>query len=425
MLFCSVAVARAGLQEQHRALGRTINKLGVRLYRIESKNGIKTLLSPYSIALAMELLYEAAAGDTRQEIGNVTGFDGYQEVAKIFGEIRSFMRSNVSKTSTIMDAVGIFPNIDLTLRSNYIGIVQGQIGGDIMPLNFDQIDESASILNDWVSNNTKGLIEETPDANTIRPNMGVLLINTIYFAGEWLMPFPIDDTRLGYFYLEDGQIRTCSMMRHKALRTSVGTNQNLGVSIIELPYSGEDVSMYIVLPDSHTGLRGLEENLTSSMLNDFIENMKPQTIGLKMPKFTTAHNCDLTGALRNMGAQNMFIRGNYSRMTSHDVVTSRISHHTVLEVAENGTRAAAVTTVSSLKTTPTFIVINHPFLFFIRHKPSDILLFLGRVGDPGNLEKQRRPSRMFAPSKSPNSHTRLTLSLLFPIMFCKMVVELL
>ncbi|XP_073725176.1 leukocyte elastase inhibitor-like [Misgurnus anguillicaudatus] len=164
--------------------------------------------------------------------------------------------------------------------------------------------------------------------------------------------------------------------------------------ILELPYVGKNTSMLIILPneieDDTTGLQQLEKTLTYEKLMEWTkpDKMYPQEVQISLPKFKLEETYDMKNLLVKLGMVDAFEKGkaNFSGMSpKNDLVVSEVIHKSFVEVSEEGTEAAAATGVYMgllLCTPPQFFNADHPFLFFIRHNPTNTILFYGRFCSP-------------------------------------------
>ena len=381
VLLCALLMIAQAKEDNTEGLVTTINRLGLDLHRVVSKGNLNIMSSPYSLAVMLGILYEGAARYTRQEMADVLGFSKNTYISKIFGELRLSMSCKENENSPVVEANGIFPSITVTILSQ---IVQGQMGAELLPMNFAD-DTSVVTMNEWVSNKTSDLIENLIDPAEVDPNTVLILINAIYLKANWKEPFSANDTEMHNFYLEDGKTVSCPMMKQTTLLTTVGKSVSLDALIVEIPYTVAELSMYIILPNKFAGLQLLEDNINETMIDELIQSMETKLVELVMPKFNMSSSLEIAEALPNLGLKDMFSgSGSFSRITPADIFITKFVQKSYIKVDEQGVEAAAATLVNLAKGNPPkmSIVINHPFLFFIRYKSSGTILFLGRVGNP-------------------------------------------
>uniref|UniRef100_A0A671K6I8 Serpin B6 n=1 Tax=Sinocyclocheilus anshuiensis TaxID=1608454 RepID=A0A671K6I8_9TELE len=226
-------------------------------------------------------------------------------------------------------------------------------------------------INKWVEKNTQGKIKDLVPQGTIDAMTRLVLVNAIYFEGNWEEKFPKDATRDGQFKLN-----------------------KMNSQVLELPYVGKNLSMLIILPneiqDETTGLQKLEKALTYEKLMEWTrpEVMHQQEVEVSLPRFKMEETYDMKSLLISMGMEDVFDgqKVNLSGMSpNNDLVVTKVIHKAFVEVNEEGTEAAVANGIvmegCSLWIPPVFNA-DHPFLFFIRHNRTKSILFYGRFCSP-------------------------------------------
>uniref|UniRef100_A0A8C2HDU0 Serpin B6 n=1 Tax=Cyprinus carpio TaxID=7962 RepID=A0A8C2HDU0_CYPCA len=233
-------------------------------------------------------------------------------------------------------------------------------------------------INKWVETNTQEKIKDLLPQGSISEITKLVLVNAIYFKGNWLVKFPKEATRDGQFKLN-----------------KVSFNAFLKI-FLALPYVGKNLSMLIILPnkieDETTGLQKLEKALTYEKLMEWTKpsKMLQEKVEVSLPRFKMEETYDnIKSFLISMGMEDVFDerKVNLSGMSpNNDLVVTKVIHKAFVEVNEEGTEAAAATGVIiagfSMPLPPKTFIADHPFLFFIRHNPSNSILFYGRFCSP-------------------------------------------
>ncbi|XP_026083768.1 leukocyte elastase inhibitor-like isoform X1 [Carassius auratus] len=246
-------------------------------------------------------------------------------------------------------------------------------------------------INKWVEKNTQGKIKDLLPQGSIDDLTRLVLVNAIYFKGNWEKKFPKEATRDGQFKLNKTRTKPVKMMTQKA-EFPLAFIPELNSQVLELPYVGKNLSMLIILPseiqDETTGLQKLERALTYEKLMEWTKpnKMLRQEVQVSLPRFKMEETYDMKSLLISMGMEDVFNRQkvNLSGMSpNNDLVVSKVIHKSFVEVNEEGTEAAAATgvVIANRSFAPMFIA-DHPFLFFIRHNPSNSILFYGRFCSP-------------------------------------------
>jgi serpin B len=245
-------------------------------------------------------------------------------------------------------------------------------------------EESRVTINDWVSEETEGKIENLIPQGAIDPLTRLVLTNAIYFNAAWANPFEKDATQDGPFTLLDGSQVTVPMMRQTE---SFGYTRGEGYQAVELPYDGREMSMVILLPD-RDGFEPFEDSLDAERVQAIVEDLEYGQVVLTMPKFEFDSGFSLKEALIAMGMPAAFSGGaDFSGMTGDRALSiADVIHKAFVSVDEEGTEAAAATAVvmveSAMPGQPVEVTIDCPFIFLIRDIETGAILFVGRVVDP-------------------------------------------
>lgn len=261
-------------------------------------------------------------------------------------------------------------------------------------VDFKNKSEAARVnINTWVEKNTQEKIKDLLPSGAIDAMTRLVLVNAIYFKGNWERKFPKEATNDGQFKLNKNQTKPVKMMYQKA-HFPLASIPEMNSQVLELPYVGKNLSMLIILPDqiedATTGLEKLEKALTYEKLMEWTkpEVMRQQEVQVSLPKFKMEQTYDMKSLLVSMGMEDVFDpqKVNLTGMSSsNDLVLSKVIHKAFVEVNEEGTEAAAATgAIMMLRCIrlPQSFNADHPFLFFIRHNPTKSILFYGRFCSP-------------------------------------------
>uniref|UniRef100_A0A668AZZ9 Serpin B6 n=1 Tax=Myripristis murdjan TaxID=586833 RepID=A0A668AZZ9_9TELE len=248
---------------------------------------------------------------------------------------------------------------------------------ELESVDFKTSAETARInINSWVEKQTQG----GSDTQTLTHTL-LVLVNAIYFKGNWDRKFDADLTK-------DAQFKLNKVTLHNINTVCVTVKTHCVGQILELPYKGKDLSMLIFLP------KEMEDDTTdANLIGDFVEWTQPHMmdtveVQVGLPRFKMEESYDLKDILTRMGMVDAFdVRmSDFSGMSpANDLVLSQVVHKAFVEVNEEGTEAAAATGVIMMMRCarmPDQFIADHPFLFFIQHKPSMSVLFAGRFCSP-------------------------------------------
>ena len=231
--------------------------------------------------------------------------------------------------------------------------------------------------------NTNNLIEKIIDE--ITPDHVMFLINAIYFKGVWTYRFDPAHTQNDFFTTGNGTTQSCRMMH---LTGDLRYFDNAAFQAIDLPYGDAGFSMTILLPRAGIQIDSLIAALTPENWVSWMAGFSTQKVELAMPKFTTQYEIKLNDVLAALGMGVAFTdQADFSRMFKPGgLAIDEVKHKTFVKVDEEGTEAAAVTSVGIVPTSLPQIIsmrIDHPFIFVIRENRSQTMLFIGKIAVPG------------------------------------------
>lgn len=362
-----------------------------------------TFISPISISLALEMVYEGARGNTRASmarvlgIGRLTPLQVNRDAAAL---ISALQRGEPGKTSRgpgypatpptqLRIADSIWSRSGIPFQQSFLDMAQRYFDARASSLNFDSPD-AVKTVNAWVSCATRGKI--TSIVSSLRAAI-MLLINAVYFQGSWTNPFNVRDTHQQPFTLASGRSITVPMM-HLGGRVPSFFPYYAGkdVQVVELPYGlSRRFSMVIVLPHRGTSLAQFAPRLTRSNWGYWIKKMGNvyQHGILAMPRINVTYGQDLKRALVAMGMGTAFSpHADFSGLCTIPCKITHVLHKTFLHVDEKGTTAAGVTAVEIgggggfPPPHPFHMTVDRPFFLGIRDGRSGAVLFLGAVNRP-------------------------------------------
>lgn len=364
------------------------------LYRLLSEEEGDLFYSPYSISAALAMTYAGARGDTEKQMADTLQF--YLSQSQLHPAFNSLDQELDSRGEGAQgkDGEGFRLNIvnaiwgqkDYKFLTSFLDTLAENYGAGLRIVDFiDETEPSRITINDWVSNETEGRIEDLIPQGAISQMTRLVLTNAIYFNAAWQYPFEEDATSPGVFYLLNGEEVTVSMMeQQESFLYAEGDNYQA----VELPYDGQELSMVILLPGSGQ-FKAFEEAVEYRYIKDIIENLERREVELRMPKFEFDSDFGLKKTLIDMGMPVAFSsNADFSGMTGEkDLFISDVIHKAFVSVDEAGTEAAAATAVimelTAMPEMPVEVTLNRPFIFLIRDIETDAILFVGRVMNPG------------------------------------------
>ena len=270
-----------------------------------------------------------------------------------------------------------------SVKAGFLKTNTDYFNSEVAALDFDSPD-AVKTINKWCSDHTNGLIPKV--IKTIDPAQMMFLINAIYFKGTWVKQFDKKDTRESDFTNELNQRVKVNMMN---ITDTFAYTEDDYAQYLDMPYGNQAFSMTVILPKGTGRAADVFKTLTPEKYSQVLKGLDVQKVIVSMPRFRVKNRFQLKEPLRQMGMLKAFQpNAEFDNISIlKPLYIGFVQHDTYVEVTEEGTEAAAVTTIgfetTSLPVNPYFIV-NKPFAFVIREKSSGIILFMGKVG---NAEK--------------------------------------
>lgn len=369
-------------------------EFALELYRqLKQENDGNLFYSPYSISLALAMTYAGAEGETKQQMEDVLHFllqdeDLHAAFNKLALELASRGEGAEGKDDegfrlNIVNA--IWGQQDYEFLDEFLDVLAENYDAGLRILDFvSNPEESRITINDWVSEQTEGRIEDLLKEGDISSLTRLVLTNAIYFNAAWQYPFDEDNTYDGTFYLLDGSQITVEMMHQTE---EFGYTEGDGYQAVELKYDGGELSMIILLPEEGN-FEAFEDALNAQTLEGIIANMATANITLTMPKFEYDAEFSLRKTLEALGMPVAFsMNADFSGMTGNtDLFIKDVVHKAFVSVDEAGTEAAAATgVIMDLKAAPGAPVeftMDQPFIYLIQDIQTGSILFVGSVVNP-------------------------------------------
>ncbi|NXJ42030.1 ILEU inhibitor, partial [Ciconia maguari] len=361
--------------------------------------------SPVSVSAALAMVLLGARGNTEAQVLKVIlaaasslllfqtlHFDKVQHIHSRFQTLT--MDINRNNTPYVLRLANrLFGEKSYSFLPDFLTNTQKLHGADLATVDFLQAcDEARKEINQWVEEKTEGKIPNLLSEGSVDSMTRLILVNAIYFKGNWAEKFKEANTTDMPFRLNKNERKTVKMMYQKN-KFRFGYIPEVKVRVLELPYDGRELSMIVLLPDDieddSTGLQKLEKQLTLEKLQEWTrpEHLYSTDVHVRLPKFRLEESYDLKSDLAAMGLLDVFDSGkaDLSGMSgARDLFLSKIVHKAFVEVNEEGTEAAAATAGIAMLCMVMEEDFNadHPFLFFIRHNSTKSILFFGRYTSP-------------------------------------------
>jgi len=360
------------------------NKFGFKVFKeiVKEQADDNIFISPMSISYALGMTFNGADGKTKEEMAKTLEFGNLTD-SEINASFKALMKKLMELDPKVMmeiaNSIWYRENVDVLKKFKEVN--QDCFQAEIRNIDFSD-QETVGIINSWVSENTKGKITEVIDEIDALAMM--YLINAIYFKGSWTDEFKKERTREDKFFIAEEKSVLCEMMNT--------SNENLyfendDFQAIELPYGKENFSMIVILPKKEKDINEFISNLNLEDWNSWLTGFSKQNGSLVLPKFKIEYELEMNDVLKILGMPNAFTAdADFSKMTKKQkLFISNVKHKTFVDVNEEGTEAAAVTVVEMKLTSfkPGFFMkVNRPFVFAIKEKEMNSILFIGKIVNP-------------------------------------------
>lgn len=386
LLFLVMSVKWSDAQDLNQTV-KGNNEFTFSVYGEVNNHPDNVFFSPYSISSALAMTYTGADGVTQKEMAEVFHFlEDKKMLSKHFSQLNTQFEKYAEEKIQLNIANSLWCQQDYQFRKAFLDINRTYYNAGIHNVNFrDDYKQIRNDINTWVEDKTENKIKDLIKRGMLDNMTRLVLVNAIYFKGMWEHPFKEKDTREDTFYLYS-TCKTQAKFMNKTL--SLNYYEDGVAQVVEIPYSGEKLSMMVILPKKKYGMEELESRLSQDLYRTYLGSMHTKKVDLSLPKFTVNAEYELSKVLKEMGMKSAFGEGaDFSEMTGNkDLFINNIVHKSFVDVNEEGTEAAAATGVVMRKTSAIMETVefkaDHPFIFLIKDRETNSILFMGRLMNP-------------------------------------------
>ena len=386
---------------EQKAVAAELNRQGFRMLQAlgDEKETVNKFISPYSIDSAFAMLYAGVGGRTANEIRDVLGLPGDSVDSNKFFHAMSGQYQAANDTDVLVSN-SAWVDRRVKLRPEYAGTLETYFEGAFYTEDFSRGEAVARKINSLVESKTKGMIKDLLAPSAISPRSRLILVNTLYFEAKWKYPFKENQTRQMPFYLFGGGTKRVQMMYQKR-RFQYYSNEEDNVHAVILPYEDprfELVALMPLQPGADQGRAAMKSILAriGDKLDSWLTGESPYTTNVWLPRVDLTDMTMLKDTLQRLGMSAPFRpssdfdpiladKGGFDSFYIESVI-----HKTALKMDEYSTKAAAATALAATGTgynyTPppeNYFRADRPFLVLIRDNQTGLILFMGRVNDPG------------------------------------------
>jgi serpin B len=363
------------------------NDFGVKLFtRVSDDESGNLMLSPLSASTALTMLLNGCGGDTYSQLKETLQYPAGMSISDINEAYKSLVSQLLKADPKVKFALAnaIFYRNGFAVKPPFLNTMNDDYKADIAGLDF-HLPAALTTINKWASDNTMGKIPKVLDE--ISAEAVMFIMNALYFKGDWSYQFDKSLTTERPFYLDGGgSVDVNTMNGEIGSKVAAGNNYKA----IELPYGRTNFTMVVIVPtgtlaDFNASFTAEKWNSITSVLDNQDEYGK---LKVYMPKFKFSFEKYLNDQLKAMGMTDAFnpALADLSGIADASIFVSFVKQNTFVEVDEEGTEAAAVTTIgvelTSFPPQPKEFKIDKPFIFAIRERTTNTLLFIGKVMNP-------------------------------------------
>ncbi|XP_034181376.2 serine protease inhibitor 3/4 isoform X10 [Osmia lignaria lignaria] len=377
-----------------RAVSEGINQFSSSLFQcvLEENHG-NIIMSPLSAAVVLAMAAFGARGETEKQLKkalhipspDTLGTSGYQSLIDDLNNV---------KVAKLLLANKVFAAEKFSVKPAYIELTEKYFHSVTQLVNFAKSEEAANTINTWVQQNTNDRIKEIVNPGDLNSMTAMVLVNAVYFKGQWQDKFDPQNTEERPFHVNENTVKNVSTM-FRSGSYLYGELSNLNAKFVLLPYKDNELSMIIILPNEINGLAEVEKKLQNTNIMDILYQGHQREVELYLPKFKIESKIELNAPLNKLGLTDMFSsKANFSGIADDDLVVSKVVQKAFIEVNEEGSEAAAATGVHIEARCMTYgretMMIDRPFFYNIvklidNRETEDrevISIFSGHIHDP-------------------------------------------
>jgi serine protease inhibitor len=342
------------------------------------------VVSPFSVFQALSMVTNGAGGETRKQMAAVLGVssDKFDALNSRNQDLMNTLNKNDKVKMQVANA--IYCDREFTVKPSFVSLCKKNYFAEASSLDFRD-PKTVTVINNWCSEKTHGKIPKIVEKLTASDRM--ILLNSIYFKGGWETPFEASATVKKPFHPLTGDAKPVLMMSLTRRFTYLAEKDFQAVA---LPYAGQHQWMYIFLPAKGVDFTAFKTRFTKANWDKWINACGSELVNLEMPKYTVNYSVELKDSLESMGMVSAFTpRADFTGIAAGgNLFIGKVTHKTFMDVNEEGTEAAAVTSVgmvtscAPVRREPVKFHVDRPFVTALYDSDTQEVLFLGSVVSP-------------------------------------------
>jgi serpin B len=396
-------VSSKNTKDQPSVLSKSVSDFNSKMFeKISQLEKGNIFYSPLGLHILLSQVYLGSPknSSTGQELAVLLGLDKENDAEYLdsYKKALATQESQLSRLhngSVVKIATKMYVSEDLELKPEYTNMTAKYFKSSIDKVNFSNTKETVQAINNFVNNATNGLIKKIFQENEIDPDAVLILLNAIYFKGNWKYQFDKTETKMMTFHIDNStQAEFSAMTLTDSLKTC--HVKELDSNVLELPYQNEQISMVVILPSKSADVLQVEkklQNLEATKLVGQLDSIDTEEVKVILPKFEVSFEVpEIINSLKSLGVNSLFDNADLSLISKSPLLVSDIVQQAVVKVNEEGSEAAAVTGAVVVPRSDNFelpkqFIVNRPFIFYIYDRVSHLPLFVGRIVDPNGLAK--------------------------------------
>ncbi|XP_074163775.1 serpin I2 [Sminthopsis crassicaudata] len=365
-------------------------KFALNLYQnIHSSHEENIIFSPLGAKLVLGMVQMGAKGKAYHQIREVLRLQE-DSIGEEFSALKSFLSAIPPKRQefTFNLANALYLQEGFLVKEEYLHSNEAFFQSAVKLVNFQDAKSCAEEISTWVENKTDGKIKNMFSTEDFGPLTRLVLVNAIYFKGTWKQKFRKEETQPMDFTIKDGSVVKVPMMKMR-LRTKLGyfTHSQMKYQVVELPYEGDEFSLILLLPAEGVDIEKVEKRISVDQMQSWLREMQEEHVEISLPRVQLEQKLDFKEVFRALNITEIFSGGcDLSGIAdSSDLYVSQITQKIAFVINEDGSEAAASTggqvpAIMSLASNQ--FVADRPFLFILKNKATESILFMGRVTNP-------------------------------------------
>ncbi len=354
--------------------------------------GANQFFSPFSISTALSMTYAGARNETALQMSQTLNFQPNEQFHSDYKRLLGKLHEGADGKIKLNIANGLWAQKDFKFLDSFFDIAQSNYNSELRNVDFtDTYNRETTIkeINTWVERNTNNKIKNILSQRDLNALTRLVLVNAIYFYGDWSTPFKKELTKTKAFTLMSGDKDTVPFMNQGG---RYNYYEDSKCQAIEIPYKDNKASIVIFLPQLKEGIGGFAKSLDYKYYQEIIGSWQFADVRLSIPKFKTDFKLELSNILSQLGMPLAFspAGADFSGMTGQrDLYISKVIHQAFIKIDEAGTEAAAATAVAMVlgmapqhPSEPKYFIADHPFVFLIKDEATGSILFMGTLMKP-------------------------------------------